>query len=361
MSDRKKNIAFKSIFVGASERLYLQKVMKAVSRSFALVTPCCEEPFDAVMTTAYLIFRVADNIEDCLYSNQKKKELYDELRRFIQDTNLVKQTYEAWTQLDWPGLMTDEKQLMCIEGGLKLWEIFFSFPDFIQALIAHWVEEMIIGNLELSMSNGNGQILSVDGVKILASEAIYNRYCYFVAGTVGYMGTELANSFYEIASPQAERLMKFSEDCGKVLQKTNIVKDFASDLSERKFCYLPKSWMDEVELSPFKLEGAPIQWKRKVILDVVQSANQSGEYVLTIPENASGFKLACLMCLLPAYQTLLFAAQNHQTLFTPEHYVKISRETFSQCFTDAKAILNDNRQLLDYSQSLQAKIDLALE
>lgn len=358
--NQKSNTAFKSIFIGSSERLYLQKAMKATSRSFALVTPCFEEPFDAVMSAAYLVFRVADNIEDCFYSDREKKDLYEKLRILIRDSTSVEDIYERWSELDWPGLTTEERQLMSKDGGVQLWEIFFSFPDFVQTSIARWLEEMIVGTLELAESSDRGQNLLVEEVTILASEDIYNRYCYFVAGTVGRMGTELANSFYEIVPQQAEKLSQLSEDCGRALQKTNIVKDFEKDLSERKLCYLPKSWMDEVELSPLKLEDAPLQWKRMVILDALESANKSVEYVLTIPENATGFKLASLMCLLPAYQTLLFASQNHQTLFTPKHHVKISRETFSQCFTDAKSMLKGDRQLQEYSENLQEQIETAL-
>ena len=39
--------------------------MKKVSRSFALVVSFLEEPLRWQMSTAYLICRVLDNIEDC--------------------------------------------------------------------------------------------------------------------------------------------------------------------------------------------------------------------------------------------------------------------------------------------------------
>ena len=44
---------------------YLAARMNEVSRSFALVVPSLEEPLDHYMATAYLLCRVADNIEDC--------------------------------------------------------------------------------------------------------------------------------------------------------------------------------------------------------------------------------------------------------------------------------------------------------
>ena len=44
---------------------YLTGRVNEVSRSFALVVPCLEEPLDHHMATAYLLCRLADNIEDC--------------------------------------------------------------------------------------------------------------------------------------------------------------------------------------------------------------------------------------------------------------------------------------------------------
>ena len=54
-----------TFYLPSQQKKYLEKFMNQVSRSFALVTPCLEEPLDVFMPTAYLIFRVADNIEDC--------------------------------------------------------------------------------------------------------------------------------------------------------------------------------------------------------------------------------------------------------------------------------------------------------
>ena len=48
-----------------AEDHYIRDSMNKVSRSFALVTPCFEYPLNKFVSVAYLICRVADNIEDC--------------------------------------------------------------------------------------------------------------------------------------------------------------------------------------------------------------------------------------------------------------------------------------------------------
>ena len=169
IANQSTEIVFKSIYISSLDRLYLQKAMKAVSRSFALVTPCFEEPFDAVMSTAYLIFRVADNREDCFYSDSEKEDLYENLHNLIHHENLTEEIYKSWSQLDWPGLTSEERQLMQIEGGVKLWEIFFSLPDVGQASIAHWLQEMIVGTLELAELDNNKFVL-IENIKILQQD-----------------------------------------------------------------------------------------------------------------------------------------------------------------------------------------------
>ena len=47
-----------------AQAAYLDIWMSKVSRSFALVVPWLEEPLNHLLATAYLLCRVADNIED---------------------------------------------------------------------------------------------------------------------------------------------------------------------------------------------------------------------------------------------------------------------------------------------------------
>ena len=85
------------------------------------------------------------------------------------------------------------------------------------------------------------------------------------------------------------------------------------------------------------------------------------DYVLTLPYDAAGYRLASLLCLLPAYQTILLAAQQHETLFTGDHYAKISRGTFSQCLQDAQSMVADNDAILQYSRDLKNAVDATFD
>ena len=161
------------------------------------------------------------------------------------------------------------------------------------------------------------------GVRVSAAESDYNAYCFYVAGTVGHMATELVVVHHGLADDVAAKLAATCEACGRGLQKTNILKDFAKDLgrgfahpavhlaSRSRFCPTVVGW-----------RAGAVEEKNSID-DVVRVANDATEYVVALPYEAAGYRMASLMSLLPAYQTLLLAAKRHAMLFTTEHYVKI--------------------------------------
>jgi farnesyl-diphosphate farnesyltransferase len=347
-------------YLSPQQKEYLEGFMNTVSRSFALVTPCFEEPLDVFMSTAYLICRVVDNIEDCKQPFSWQQKRFTEFKQLLKEPTLAQEILSIWSNQDWPGLNDHQKKLMQSQDGIMLWQIYGLIPDRSRVSIAQWA---------LAMANGMEQILDpqqkplsveFNGLSILATDADYNTYCYIVAGTVGRMGTELAINHYHLDSEIAQTLLIGSETCGRALQKTNIIKDFVEDLKEEK-CYLPNTWLQEIAHSPLKLDGAPPSWTWRVLMDVKSELDRAVAYVMTIPYQASGYRLASLMCLLPAYQTLLAAAQQRDLLFTAKHNVKISRSCFSQCFEDAKFMVRDNEILAQYSQQLHQEITATLK
>jgi farnesyl-diphosphate farnesyltransferase len=160
---------------------------------------------------------------------------------------------------------------------------------------------------------------------VLAAESDYNEYCYYVAGTVGHMATDLVVAHYRPAQEVASRLTAACEACGRGPQKTNILKDFAEDLGSG-ISYLPLTWRREA-------------------------------HFLALPYDAAGYRMASLMPLLPAYQTLLLTAQRLDTLFTSGHHVKISRRTMVKCQWDARSMLADNDAVMQYGRRLEGEIE----
>lgn len=348
-----------TLSVSSSEKKYLQQMLDEVSRTFAVVIPFMEAPLDAYMSVAYLIARVVDNIEDCAQPFPWKAERFGEFHRLLHHPEDASEVLAAWEVLNWSGLLPAEREIMSLAGGATLWRIFARIPEASRGLIRDWIGEMAAGMERTLNPEQSPSLLERNGIHILARPQDYNQYCYYVAGTVGNLGTELAHQHYHFKPDNLRTLRMLSETCGRALQKTNIVKDFAKDL-HRGICFLPDAWLSEANYQPLRLEGAPKEWKRKVIGDVTDELSHSVEYVLRLPYEALGYRLASLVCLLPAYQVMLLAARRHAHLFTQKHLVKISRLTFMVCLQQARWMGRDNAAVGRYGRKVVAHMARAL-
>ena len=343
----------------AEQSAYLTHHMKKVSRSFALVVSYLEEPLQQQMATAYLICRVLDNIEDCGQPFWWKEKRFAEFSAMLEKPGLAHETLTRWGWESWPLLTTDERKLMRSEGGRELWRIYAQIPEPARLSIKHWTSIMAGGMRQSANPAQSARFRQKKNVRLLAGAEDYDNYCYYVAGTVGHMATELVIQHYQFDENTAGALLATCESCGRGLQKTNIVKDYVKDL-RRGVCYLPAQWLREIDYVPLDLAGAPPDWTRQVLADVVSELREATEYVLALPYSAKGYRLASLMCLLPAYQTLALAAKRHKQLFTADHQCKISRMTMMTCLLNARSMAADNDAIQRMSRRMQLEISDAL-
>lgn len=343
-----------------AQRKYLEHFMEGVSRSFAVVVPFLEAPLRDYIAVAYLICRVIDNIEDCHQPLEWKAARFQEIAQLLSEPNQAAPILKTWEHENWPGLGTDQARLMSVVDGLMLWQIYEGIPVTARSSIRHWAQVMANGMDQLEDPFRSPDWSCKENIRFLRREKDYNEYCYIVAGTVGHMITELAAQHYGFSESVVGRLISRAETCGRGLQKTNILKDFAEDLS-RGICYLPEEWLEEARFAPLHLEGTPIKWKKKIIDDVINELLSSIDYILALPYSAKGYRMTSLLSFLPAMQTSLLAAQLQDKLFTAEHQVKISRQVMAECITDARNLLHNNDGILAYGSAIQAMIDACFD
>jgi hypothetical protein len=126
-----------------------------------------------------------------------------------------------------------------------------------------------------------------------------------------------------------------------------------------EICYLPAEWLQEIDYRPLALAGAPAWWSYGVLQDILHELRDGARYRVDIPEEALSYRIACLMCLFPTYQTILTAAQRQPRLFTVDHQIKISRETMAQCVQEAVSLAPNDEAILSRSQRLEDAIQSA--
>ncbi len=329
--------------------------MNQVSRSFAIVVDPLEQPLKAYLSIAYLICRVADNIEDCQEDADWKELRFDELQSLMEEPSKAATVLNSWKRYRWSGLTPPEKIMMGTSVGAKLWQIYAAIPDQKRAIIQSWITEMIDGMKHLGDTDQDPLFLKRLGIQVLSKASDYDHYCYIVAGTVGHLATELVIDYYGLNGDISVKLLETSQACGRALQKTNILKDFRKDLA-RGVSYLPDVWLREAEYSPLSLDGAPIPWKQMVIENILDELQTATKYVTSLPLELGTYRQSSLLCLLPALHTNSLAARQNGTLFTANHDYKISRLTLGKCIQNAQKLAGDNQQILAYSRTLQDEI-----
>ena len=160
-----------------AQRRYLEAQMKKVSRSFALVVSYLEEPLKEYLSTAYLICRVVDNIEDCTEPFEWRQVRFDEFGQLLADPQRAAAVLEKWAALSWAGLTEDEKRLMSPDHGAMLWQLYAAMPPQARQAVGHWAQDMAQGMNQIEDPARSPLLLRRDGVQILASQADYNQYC----------------------------------------------------------------------------------------------------------------------------------------------------------------------------------------
>ncbi|MBK8050669.1 MAG: squalene/phytoene synthase family protein [Anaerolineales bacterium] len=338
-----------------TQQKYLVQQLEKVSRSFALLIPYIESPLRHYLGVAYLLCRVADNIEDCTQPLLWKQARFDEFALLLDEPARAAGQLAEWERQPWPGLTADERQMMGIGLGLPLWQLYGAIPRSSQGIIRRWVGAMVKGMRGIGDPQTRPAFVRRKGIEVLESELDYNEYCYYVAGTVGQLASELVVEQYQLAPEVAARLHARAESCGRSLQKTNIIKDFVEDLN-RGVCYLPDTWMGHAAYAPLELGGAELPWKAMVLGDALNEMRDSMAYVLALPVHAKGYRRASLMCLYPAYHTMLSAARQADLLFTAGHRIKISRMAIAQCISDSDKTLLDNDAIQTYCAKLEGAI-----
>lgn len=215
--------------VSARERL--EDLLEKTSRTFALSIPPLPEPTRREVTVAYLLFRIADTLEDAtLWSHERKLA---ELAAFdallvTPDAEQTRARAASWVEdppLDHSGyleLLGEMPMVVATWSGLsaRARELVGTHTRRTIAGMTGFVEQERDGALQL----GN-----VDDLR---------RYCYTVAGIVGEMLTELFLLDRPELDPIVTELRRDAARFGEALQLVNILKDVASDADEGR-SFLP--------------------------------------------------------------------------------------------------------------------------
>ena len=313
-------------------------ILPAVSRTFALSIRFLPGELGAAVRCAYLACRIADTIEDApVVQASYKAELLDSLARSFDDPQACHAVSAA------AGILQgDRAHLELVRKTDLVFAAYRELSPNTRQHVRRWVREMIAGMRKFVLTYP-------DGIRIQTLDE-YREYCYYVAGTVGYLVTDLWREHSSSISVRRydalrARCVAFAE----ALQTVNVLRDVARDAKQENSIFVPNELLrahgsaHETILDPAHGAGTGAALSTLVQL-AWRDLDEARTYLLTIPRRAVAIRFSCVLPLVFAYATLRDLTRVPGALLRHDA-VKISRgEVKSLLVVSALAVLS-NRAL----------------
>jgi len=296
--------------------------LRKVSRTFSRPIEVLPGDLRKAVTCGYLLCRIVDAIEDNEgFAVEQRDERYRGFHDVIHGAASASEFEHSWLGVE--GSPPHEIEL-CAQVG-RVMSVLGTVPDEMGIAVLRWVTEMARGMQIYSHRSADR-----DGIIAPSTSDDLQRYCYFVAGTVGHMLTDLftLEMNLEPESPSAERLTEHAEAFGTGLQLVNILKDITDDL-HRGWSFVPRSLCRAEGLRSRQLADPERRQAahRAVapLFDLTRlNLGRALQYALAVPAEHREIRLFCLLPLWLAVKTIGLAYGN-DAMFKPDQQVKISR------------------------------------
>jgi farnesyl-diphosphate farnesyltransferase len=322
---------------------FCEAILPAVSRTFALGIRVLPGDLGQAVLDAYLLCRIADTVEDAPgTSPDDKAVLFRELLAGFDDPTAIAR-FIAGVQ----PLTGEPAHLALVHHADLVFAHFARLPQKTRDVVRTWVTEMVVGMDKFVHRYP-------DGIRIQTLEE-YKEYCYYVAGTVGYMLTDLwfehapsiGRARYEVLR---ERCRAFAE----ALQTVNILKDVAVDAEKENSIYVPEELLRAHGSTQGRILAPDLlAHNREALGRLIDLAwhdlDEARTYLLDIPRRAISIRLFCLLPLLFAYATMRDLVQS-SAMLVPGGTVKISRREVKSLLMAGPMLVMSNagvRKLMD--------------
>ncbi len=302
----------------ADDAEFCRRMLPGVSRTFALTIRLLPERLEHPVLVAYLLCRVADTVEDTTrLPAARKAALLALFARCLDEDGLDPADLRA----AFADHRNDE-ELLAHRADVVLRE-FRRLRDAQRAAIRPWVKDMCAGMADFVLQHGDA---TADGPAVLHSVAELERYCYYVAGTVGHLLTALFTLHDgRMRAAEQERLRGLATSFGLGLQLTNIIKDVADD-RRRGVSYVPRELFERAGLIPGQSSPGRVEALLAPLIAKARSHLRDAlEYCTRLPRRQYRIRLFCLTSLYFAIRTLRLAELQPARLADSRDKLKITR------------------------------------
>lgn len=318
----------------ADELALQERLLPGVSRTFALTIPELPGQLRTAVTNAYLLCRIADTIEDdASLEPAQKQAFHDAFVAVIEgDRPPAELVRELVPLLDGS---TPPEEVELVRELPAIVRVTESLPELSRRAVRRCLRIMCSGMPGFQRQASPRGLPSLEDLE---------RYCYYVAGVVGEMLTDLFCEHNREASRRRPELMRLAVAFGQGLQMTNILKDFWED-RKRCACWLPRAVFEEAGMDLADAD-APHHRQRfsqamgRLVGIAHACLRDAVAYVCLIPRSETGIRRFCLWAIGLAVLTL-------RNVRSRPHYrsgadVKVSRFWLRTTIATANAVAGSN-------------------
>ena len=356
---------------------FCDDILPRVSRTFALSIQALPDTLKDAVGVSYLLCRVVDTVEDDARIRSERDPLFDAFDLAL----LIARDSTPGTAIDVDQAAADFERLSAevslgptefernlVDRASSVFRVYAGLSHAQRVAIYPHVAEMSDGMREYSKRADAAALAPRrEGQKLhglrLRDLPDLERYCYFVAGTVGGLLTSLFMGTFEGPVPGADTKEKEAalrdrgNSFGLGLQLVNIVKDVANDF-ERGDCFLPVA---VAEANGLDLEDTLDPASRKIGLAVLRALtdrarkhlDRAVEYTLSWPigvsssekdDEGAAIRLFCTVPLALAYATLREVEDGRDALI-PGRAPSVSRALVTAVFQESLTAVRDDQAL----------------
>jgi farnesyl-diphosphate farnesyltransferase len=313
-----------------------EHLLEGVSRTFAFTIPQLPDGLRETVTNAYLLCRIADTIEDDPDLDAETKDSFHAAFLEAAESGRGAKTF---AQMLSPRLApgTLEAEIELIQKSAEVLGMTHRLEPSQRVAILRCLTTMSrgMGHFERSRSRSG-----LEGV------TEYERYCYFVAGVVGEMLTELFCEHSPQIGARRDDLEARAVSFGLGLQMTNILKDVWDDY-ESGVCWLPREVFEDNgydlnELQPqHNGNGNAFAASMRDLVGIAHAhLRKALDYTLAIPNRETGIRRFLIWAALLAVSTL--RKIDADPLFTSGAQVKVSRRRVAAIVATSNAVIRSN-------------------
>jgi len=328
------------------------RLLPGVSRTFALTIPQLPGALRSIVTNAYLLCRTADTIEDeVALTPEQKQDFHDRFVAVVAGQGSPEAFAAALEPLLSEVTLPAERELVRETPGVVA--VTHGFGARERAAIERCVRIMCDGMPQFQRN------VTLAGLAIVPE---MDRYCYYVAGVVGEMLTELFCAYSPAIEQRRPALASVATSFGQGLQMVNIIKDTWADRS-RGVCWLPRDVFRRAGLTLETLQpGVDPAALAAAFDEVIALAHghlrNAFDYTMAIPREETGIRRFLLWALGLAVLTL--RKVHHNPAFLNGESVKVSRRTVQATVLMTSAAVKQDWALTRLMRMASAGLPLAI-